>query len=84
MTVTLSGDGVIALHGSCPAEDAETLLRCLADEPGARVDWSACEAAHTAVVQVLLAVQPTVVGSPVSPFLREHVAGALHMDGSDA
>ena len=77
MTVAKRGDGVIALTGSCPVEDAETLLQLLLAAPGSRVDWSACETAHTAVIQVLLASGITPSGEPKSQFLREHISGAL-------
>lgn len=74
MTVMVSEDGVILLEGACPIEDAEALLRRLSDDPDALVDWSACEQAHTAVVQVLMAARPRFVGSPTEQFLRRHVA----------
>jgi hypothetical protein len=74
MSVTLAADGVIVLEGVCLIEDAEVLLRRLSDSPGAPVDWSGCEQAHTAVIQVLMAAAPRMVGSPTEAFLREHVA----------
>ncbi len=75
MTVNVSDAGVIRLEGVCPIEDAEALLRRLTDDREASVDWSACERAHTAVAQVLLAVRPTMLGTPRDPFLRVHIAG---------
>ncbi len=74
MSVTKAEDGRILLRGVCPIEEAETLLRYLSEVPGATVDWSACEHAHTAVIQVLLAAQPRIVGRPVDPFLDRHIA----------
>jgi hypothetical protein len=65
---------VILLSGDCPLEDAEPLLRWLAEDPGASVDWSGCDQAHTAVVQVLMAVKPRIVGSPTNSFVRKHLA----------
>jgi hypothetical protein len=77
MTVTKRADGVIALTGSCPVEDAEALLQLLLAAPSPRVDWSACESAHTAVVQVLIASGIAPSGEPKTQFLREHISGAL-------
>jgi hypothetical protein len=74
LSVTKAEDGRILLGGVCPIEEAETLLRYLSETPGATVDWSACEHAHTAVIQVLLAAQPRIVGRPADPFLDHHIA----------
>jgi hypothetical protein len=76
MTVTIS-NGSIELTGICPVEDAETLLQYLLSTPHATVDWSACESAHSAVVQVLLVAKAIPRGSPKSPFLRDHVMPLL-------
>ena len=77
MGVSVGGDGRIRLRGSCPIEDAEALLRCFSDDPRAVVDWSGCEHAHSAVIQVLLAIRPRVVGRPGDPFLTDFVAASL-------
>jgi hypothetical protein len=66
-------DQVIELAGDCPNEDAETLLMHLLADPLARVDWSACERAHTAVLQVLLAAQRPIDGSPQGTFLSQWI-----------
>jgi hypothetical protein len=84
MTVTLAPDGVILLRGVCPIEDAEALLRRLSDAPGATVDWSDCEQAHTAVIQVMMAGSANVVGTPVDPFLRDHIGAIVARLKSDA
>lgn len=81
MSVELANDRSIRLAGSCPLEDAEELLRLLLDRPGRTVDWSACDMAHTAVIQVLLALQPAMTGSPVSHFLRTWIVP--HLRGRD-
>ena len=77
MGVSVSGDGRIRLSGDCTIEDAEALLRCFSDDPRAEVDWSGCEHAHSAVIQVLLAVRPRIVGRPEDPFLADFVAGSF-------
>lgn len=77
MTVAVSANGTIELTGACPVEDAEALLQCLLTTPAGAVDWSACESAHTAVIQVLLVAKAAPVGAPVSGFLRDIVAPLL-------
>jgi hypothetical protein len=64
VTILLSAEGMIVMQGICPSEDAEILLRHLANTPNATVDVRHCESAHTAVVQVLLARRPAVQGPP--------------------
>ena len=62
MTVALATDGRILLAGNCGVEDAEILVRHLLVDAKATLDWSACESAHTAVIQVLLAAGAKPVG----------------------
>jgi hypothetical protein len=78
MSVSLGDRGVILLTGICPIEDAEALLQRLCDKPDATVDWSGCEQAHAAVIQVLLAARPRLVGSPTDAFLREHLGVVMN------
>jgi hypothetical protein len=77
MTVGVLDDGTVFLEGACPSEDAEQLLQLLLTSSGAAVDWSACDSAHTAVLQVLLAVKPTLRGRPRNAFLAGQVAPCL-------
>ena len=77
MTVQMSKDGVILLDGVCPSDDAEKLLQCLSLHPAALIDWRLCESAHTAVVQVLMASRPRLLGPPAGQALRDWVAPAL-------
>ena len=71
MTVAATADdGAIELAGSCPAEDAERLLRQLLERPGSTIDWRSCEEAHGAVVQVLLASAAQMRGPPRGAFLQ--------------
>ena len=74
MSVHRAESGVIELSGDCTLEDAEILQQQLLEVPGAAVDWRSCETAHTAVIQVLLAAQPKLLGPPIGRFLRESVA----------
>jgi len=77
MTIRLRSGDEIALEDACPVEDAATLHEYLVAAPGAIVDWSACDSAHTAVIQILIALRPTVRGHPRSPFLRTFIAPLL-------
>jgi hypothetical protein len=77
LTVQLAANGSILLEGICPDDDAETLLQFLLESPNATVDWRACESAHGAVIQVMLAVRPNLLGPPGGSFLREHMEPLL-------
>lgn len=77
MTVRLASDATIMLEGACPVDDAELLRQLLQANPGASVDWRGCEAAHTAVIQVLLAAKPRLRGPPRAPFPRDWIAPLL-------
>lgn len=77
MTVRAGGDGLIELIGTCVSADAEPLLQLLVAAPGATVDWRACRGAHTAVIQVLMAARPTLLGPAADPLLEQWVAPAI-------
>ncbi|HEY6514565.1 MAG TPA: hypothetical protein VIY50_00360 [Steroidobacteraceae bacterium] len=77
MTVRIAAGGGIELVGACPSEDAEVLLRLLLADPGTTVDWRDCRDAHTAVVQVLMAVRPRLLGPPADARLKDWVAPAI-------
>jgi hypothetical protein len=81
MSVDRIDDATIRLHGVCPIEDAEPLLQCLLATPRAVVDWSSCDAAHTAVIQILLVAKPSLRGPPCGGFLRDVVAPLLVHSG---
>jgi len=77
MTVHVAEDGTIVLAGNCPVEDAEALVRLLLADPAAEIDWCACDQAHTAVVQVLLACGRRTHGPPRAIFLRNWIEPLL-------
>ena len=62
MTVTRRDQETIVLAGACPVDDAEPLLQMLLETPAVAVDWRSCQSPHTAVVQVILAAGPVLVG----------------------
>ncbi|MBB5985423.1 hypothetical protein [Sphingobium lignivorans] len=70
-------DDVIRLEGACPVEDAETLLIALQEGPDRSVDVAALASAHLAVIQVLLATRPKLVGSSGNAFLESFVLPGL-------
>jgi hypothetical protein len=69
MTVALKG-GTIFLERHCAPGEAEELLQLLLAAPSADIDWRACEGAHTAVVQVLLAARRPLLGPPLNATLQ--------------
>lgn len=77
MTVRIGAGGYIELGGACPGGDAEPLLQLLLADPGATVDWRGCQGAHTAVVQVLMAVKPKLLGPPADARLKDWVAPVI-------
>jgi hypothetical protein len=77
MTVRLE-NGVIVLIDDCTSGDAEGLLQFLLAEPTATIDWRFCDAAHCAVVEVLLAAGRALLGPPRGQFLKIMVAPAIN------
>jgi hypothetical protein len=69
VTVRRTGESSIVLEGICPIAEAEVLRQLLVSAKSATVDWRACEWAHTAIVQVLLASKVELRGQPKSAFL---------------
>lgn len=79
MTVVVDED-IVRLSGRCMAEDAELLLAHLV--AGAKtVDLSGCDYVHGAVVQLLMAARPTIVGEPAQ-FLRTWLVPLIREQGS--
>ncbi len=81
MSVVRINEGKIELAGICPSEDAEALFQYLQENRSAEVDWSRCEQAHTAVIQVLLASGCKLMGTPVGSFLSGYIDAALRRAG---
>lgn len=81
MTVRLAEDGTIVLEGGCPVEEAEMLQQLFLRHPAARIEWRNCNYAHTAVLQMLLAVKPEISSPPKSAFLRDWVYPILSRSG---
>lgn len=62
MSVRRTQDGTIVLQGHCPVEDAELLLQLVQETPAASLDWTRSVHLHTAVLQVIVAARPTLLG----------------------
>lgn len=77
MTTILQASGTIGLVGACPADDAEVLLQLLLAHPTAAIDWTGCESAHAAVIQVLLVARRPLKGPAAGAFLRRFVGPAI-------
>jgi hypothetical protein len=77
MTVTSTGTGPIRLSGACLADDAEPLLQHLLARPDADIDWRDCDAAHAAVIQVMLVAQRRLLGPPRGAVLERLVLPTL-------
>ena len=71
MTVRRIDEFTIALEGVCPVADAEVLRQHLVAAESAKIDLTACERAHTAVVQVLLASEREVDGEAGPLFFKK-------------
>jgi anti-anti-sigma regulatory factor len=76
MSVRRDGN-VIVLEGACRVEDAEPLLAWLQADRGLIVDLTGAEQLHTAVLQVLMAMRPTLKGTARDAFIREWLTPAF-------
>jgi hypothetical protein len=69
MSVRLEAD-VVHLAGACRVEDAEPLVTLLLERPGCSVNLTEAGSLHTAVVQVLMAFRPPVIGPAADEFIE--------------
>lgn len=76
MSVSLDGN-VVRLYGDCPVEDAETVMRLLQAAVDPDVSLAEVRILHTAVLQVLLALRPKLVGPVRDPFISRWLAPLL-------
>ena len=71
MTIKAAANGNIQLEGICPIEDAEPFLSLLSANPRAAIDWRGCRQAHSAIIQLLLVIDPArLLGPPAGEILR--------------
>ena len=76
MTVLLETDAIL-LRGACGVEEAETLLALIQQHPGLVVDLTQAGPVHTALWQVIMALQPPLQGEPADDFARKWVMPAV-------
>ena len=77
MSVRRDEFGTIVLEDKCAVEDAETLLQLLQATTPGRCDWTRCSYLHTAVIQVILAAGPTLIGPCGDPWTEQWIASFL-------
>jgi len=77
MTVRTADAQLIVLEGACLTEEAEILLQRLLAAPAASVDLQRCESLHAAVIQVLLAAQPTLQLPPADTAIGKWLRAVL-------
>ena len=81
--MTIKSDSkLIRLQGNCGSEDVEALLAALSDG-GRSVDMWEVDHLHAAVLQLLLAFRPSLIGSPRDTFVRAWLIPNLHSDRDD-
>lgn len=80
MSVRRDGLGTIVMEGDCAVEDAEPLLQLLQATPAGRCDWTRCSYIHTAVVQVVLAARPALIGPCGDPWTEQWIASIAQRD----
>lgn len=72
-------DATARFVGACTVEEAEALLDWLRATPDAAVDLSGCTAAHSALLQLVLATAPRLAAPPPDPLLAAALArGPAH------
>lgn len=81
MTVRVEGQ-TIHLEGRCRLEEAEQLLALFVQNPDHRVAIGASTSLHTAIVQILLAAKPMVLGRPANSFLSRFLSPVLENESS--
>ena len=73
---------IIRLRGDCGSEDVEALLAALSADDRS-IDMSEVDHMHAAVLQVLLAFGPRLLGSPRDTFVRTWLIPVLNSDAHD-
>ncbi len=69
---------VAVLEGICSVEEAEGLLEWLVQHPRGKVNLKHCEHLHSAVLQVLMALRPTLSAPPADPDMAAWLLPAIN------
>ncbi|MDO6416713.1 hypothetical protein Q4F19_20175 [Sphingomonas sp. BIUV-7] len=83
MSIEVSGT-VISIVGHAAVEDAEPLLAALHEDSSRTVDLHQAVRLHTALVRLLLALRPRIVGVPTDPFFATYLLPLLDRDRGSA
>ncbi len=83
MSVRFAGDS-ISIEGAGDVADAEPLLSALLDDAARQIDLTNATRLHSAVIQLLLALRPRIVGDPHDPFYLSHIKPLLDAGGGSA
>jgi hypothetical protein len=75
-------DAVAVFEGPCAPEEADALLEWLRRAPLAVADLGACDAPHTALVQLLLAGKVRLAAPPSDPVLAACLTAHLAPAGA--
>lgn len=65
---TTADQPVLILEGIISIEETDQLIEVLKEYPGIRVDLSRCEHLHTAPLQTLKILKPSIISMPTDPF----------------
>lgn len=76
MSIEIAGT-TVRIVGNAAVEDAEPLLAALLDDPARTVDLDHAAHLHSAVIQLLLAIRPTIAGMPAHPFFAAWILPLL-------
>jgi hypothetical protein len=76
MSVEVVGDTIL-ITGNATVADAEPLLVALQDDPARPIDLSNAAHVHSAVIQILLALRPRIIGNPAYPFFTTSILPRL-------
>jgi hypothetical protein len=75
MSLRRDDDGTIVLFGGCSVDEAEPLHRMLLSDRSAKLDWTRCTHLHSAILQLILAAQPSLIGPCGDPFVARWICG---------
>ncbi|MET0026914.1 MAG: hypothetical protein ABW101_04705 [Candidatus Thiodiazotropha sp.] len=67
---------VAVLDGICAIEEAETLLEWLLENPKGKLNLKQCEHMHTSILQVLMAVGPSLSAPPANEQVKALIQAA--------
>ncbi len=67
-------------EGRCAVEEALALVEFLRRRPRGKVALAKCTSLHAALLQVILAMRPTVTSLPADPLLAALIGGAVTPD----